>query len=402
LESDYERSTINLGRGVSRRSRVSGHWALRLPPPWLLLLSSGAPSAFAGWTAVPTAPSPAAVKAARAACGRVASADVLAADQRGPYTAIVYQRGPKPTECVTDGRHVLLSQATLYPPRMFVSPGNGNVTLPIPERQWWSPHRLTAVSGTVGPGVTGVTLRLADAKSVAATVGHGWYLAWWPGSVRDNAYPTAIEITTRAGTHRASYGGSELHALFVGCAEGGQCREFMQAIHGLIDLVPGVPTQLIKHFRLFRTVSPHSVPSDLLGAHNLLRPQDIRSWGLDVPQARIVSFGRSGTVIVIPGSAGVCVAHPYGSGGIVSCQKMPLAWQQGTIGLGGGGGNGKGVVTYYVDSLVPDTNRTVTVRLGNGKTVVIPVKNNVAFGSFTVSPTQMIFKNAAGKRTTYP
>jgi hypothetical protein len=278
----------------------------------VVLLSSSAPVASAGWTAVPTTPSPIAIKVARVACGSVPVADVLAADQRGPYTAIVFDRGSKPTECVTDARHVLLSQATLYPPRMFVSPGRGNVTLPIPSPRWWTHprHRLTAVSGTVGPGVTGVTLRLADGTSVAATVGRGWYLAWWPGSFPDHGYPTTIDVTTSTGTHRAPYSASRLNALFAGCRLGTRCNAFERAIRGLINLVPSLPAQLIKHYSLFREAPQRSIPIRLLRQRNLLPPQNVTGMGLDLAHARTFKFGRYNTLFVVPGSAGVCLNRP--------------------------------------------------------------------------------------------
>jgi hypothetical protein len=368
----------------------------------VVLLSSGTPAAFAGWTAVPTAPSPAAIKVARAACGSVTSADVLAADQRGPYTAIVFQRGSKPTECVTEGRRVLLSQATLYPPRMFVSPGAGNVTLPIPSPRWWTHprRRLTAVSGTVGPGVTRVTLRLANGTSVAATVGHGWYLAWWPGSFADHAYPTTMIVSTAAGTHRAPYSASRLHALFAGCRLGTRCRAFEQAIQGFIDLVPSLPPQLTKHYRLFREAAPPTTPTKLIRQRNLLPPQNIQDMGLDLAQIRTFRLGHSVTLFVVPGSAGVCLALVVGDGGSVSCPQSSSVWQQGTISLAGGF-TFHGVTAYYVIALVPDANHTVTVRLSNGRTVVLPVKHNVVLHGFPVEPTQITYRNAAGKATKY-
>ena len=43
----------------------------------VVLLSSGTPAAFAGWTAVPTAPSPVAIKVARTACGSVTARTCL-------------------------------------------------------------------------------------------------------------------------------------------------------------------------------------------------------------------------------------------------------------------------------------------------------------------------------------
>lgn len=368
----------------------------------IVLLSSGAPAAFAGWTAVPTTPSPAAVGTARSACGGVESADVLGAEQRGPYTAIVFERGPKPTECVTKGRRVLVSQATLYPPRMFVSPGAGNATLPIPSPRWWAHprRRLTAVSGTVGPGVTGVTLRLANGTSVRATVGHGWYLAWWPGSFADHAYPTRIIVSTAASTRPAPYSASRLHALFAGCRLGTGCVAFERAVRGLFALVPSLPAQLVKHYSLFRETTPRALPTAMIGRYGIVAPQNVRVMGLDLAQVRVFKLSRKLTFFVVPGSAGLCLGLRIGRGSLGSCEPGPDAWQQGAIGLGGGG-NFQGVVTYYVIALVPDTNQSVTVGLSNGRRVVLPVKDNVVVRGFAVEPTWMIYRNAVGKLTKY-
>lgn len=358
----------------------------------ILLLSSGTTAAFAGWTADPTTTSAAAIKAARAACRVVASRDVLASDQRGPYTAIVYERGGEPTECITMGRDVLLHQATAYPPRLFVSPGAGNVTLPALNSQWWRQDRVTAVSGTLGPGVTGVTLRLTDGRRVRATVGHGWYLAWWPGSDIHPVYPTSIEVTVATGTHRAPYSAPELRELFVDCGLDGQCFKFMQRYGGSIGLIPGVPSVLIKHFKLLRTVPPApagSVPRDLLSR------QDVQSMGLDRAETRVVNFGRRGSVIVVPGTGALCLARVTKTGGVSACQKTSIAWRQGTVDLGGGGGPNDGDVTYNVIAVVPDGYRSAVVRLSNGKTIVIPVKDNVAFRTVTVAPTRLTLKKTA-------
>jgi hypothetical protein len=162
----------------------------------------------------------------------------------------------------------------------------------------------------VGPGVTGVTLRLADGTSVAATVGRGWYLAWWPGSFPDHGYPTTIDVTTSTGTHRAPYSASRLNALFAGCRLGTRCNAFERAIRGLINLVPSLPAQLIKHYSLFREAPQRSIPIRLLRQRNLLPPQNVTGMGLDLAHARTFKFGRYNTLFVVPGSAGVCLNRP--------------------------------------------------------------------------------------------
>jgi hypothetical protein len=50
--------------------------------------------------------------------------------------------------------------------------------------------------GRTGVDVTGVTLTLDDGSSVQATVGNGWFVAWWPGS----QVVKSAELATSSGT----------------------------------------------------------------------------------------------------------------------------------------------------------------------------------------------------------
>ena len=75
-------------------------------------------------------------------------------------------------------------------------------------------HSLSTVSGSVGPGVSASTFILRDGTQVKATVGHGWYVAWWPGSSDpDEHIPTAVRLTTAHGTTIAPYTASYLTDL---------------------------------------------------------------------------------------------------------------------------------------------------------------------------------------------
>jgi hypothetical protein len=50
--------------------------------------------------------------------------------------------------------------------------------------------------GRTGADVTGVTLTLDDGSTVQATVGNGWFVAWWPGS----HVVKSAELATSSGT----------------------------------------------------------------------------------------------------------------------------------------------------------------------------------------------------------
>ena len=54
----------------------------------------------------------------------------------------------------------------------------------------------TLINGRTQPGVTGVTLLRDDGQDVVASVAHGWFVAWWPGS----SGTTSAQVTTASGT----------------------------------------------------------------------------------------------------------------------------------------------------------------------------------------------------------
>lgn len=224
----------------------------------VLLLGAGV--AFAGWSATPSRPNPAALTAVRKACGELSAAgvhgelkaaSVQVAETRGPFAAIVYQRSDRvPWQCVTRRRAVLLNQVAYGRGGPdFINPAAGHVTLPLMSRtligaanakfQSLTRHRfrgsskqyfrelavlvrssdsLLVVSGFVGRGVRRVTFVLRDGSRVDATVGNGRYLAWWPGDTK--LYGTAfasILVTTASGTAKAPYSASSLFGMVRPC-----------------------------------------------------------------------------------------------------------------------------------------------------------------------------------------
>jgi hypothetical protein len=82
-----------------------------------------------------------------------------------------------------------------------------------------SPESLQVVSGQVGREVRRVTFVLRDGARVRATIGHGWYVAWWPTNNRKlyaNA-PASILVTTTRGTSKAPYTASRLLRFYRFC-----------------------------------------------------------------------------------------------------------------------------------------------------------------------------------------
>ena len=210
----------------------------------VVLFSSSAPVAYAGWTPTPTTPTPAALAAATAACNRAPGLEGLPVrarrpvltDARGRYTAELYVVGDDVVwDCISDGRsgdtNVGAGDLQIYKaPRadQLGLPGGGGGSAPgfrestdpnqpLPpqfqaalqhirdptlraEREAGLRRMLilgveTHVYGLAGSRIAAATFAFANGVTVDATVQKGWYFAWWPGL----DYPTSVQITTRAG-----------------------------------------------------------------------------------------------------------------------------------------------------------------------------------------------------------
>lgn len=409
----------------------------------MLLFSSSAPDAFAGWTTTPSAPTQAALTEALVACGHLSRADVVAVESRGPFTALVYVLAATPWQCVTKGRRLLIHERAPFPTSVVITPAEGKVGVPIVSQRVIDPtaekslqaldHRqdalyrgadsaqeqdtaaaspkarslraaatqillgnqsLTAVSGPVGPGVSAVTFVLHDGTHVKATVSHGWYLAWWPGSKDPaNHIPTAIRVGTAHRTTPAPYTAKYLAALYKPCLLTQVCRSGVWRIR----LIRSVSASLTKHFALFRNTTPISLKTRKARAALNLPAPGTALFGLDVSQTRAVSFGDAGTIWVIPGTEGACIRV-----------VPPANWNLPESGAGGcttllsGGLLQKGLIisgTQSVFGLVPDGNRNVRVCMTSGRRITLAVKDNVVYGLLPGRPGTIYLKNAYGKPT---
>ena len=203
LETDYRprtrsrRPQLALGGGVAA---VAGAAAA------ILALAGGASTAFAGWTAQPTAASPAQLQAAQSYCAASRpdpnSTTQQAVDSRGPYTIIVYAGPATSTQtynfCTYGPGLDNGSGWTSSPP---VTPTAGQLFL-------WTDHTGTSNGqdyGTMiaqaGAGVTAANLTLTDGTVVSATVQNGWVIAWWPGS----GHVASAQLATATGTQTQSF-----------------------------------------------------------------------------------------------------------------------------------------------------------------------------------------------------
>jgi hypothetical protein len=406
-------------------------------------LSTGATSAFAGWTPVPAPATPAAVVQARTTCADVPAADVVASEARGPYTAIVYTRNGKPWQCVVKGGHVLLNKGTEYPLKIVIRPAAGKVSLPafnhtatgragrlvtrlsprlqhllrqteIPTEQFQKARTqlfaaetgassLAAASGYVGSGVTSVTFVLRDGLHVKATVGNRWYLAWWPGSDAPSAhYPVTMLVTTQAGTTKAQFKipPFDRPAVLANYYQPTLCSGCGPRTP--TPIVPGVAPIITRSYSIFRKPPTplRRLPLWLQRVVKKIPDRPIVEFspqlGLELSQTRVVLVNHDHAIILVPGREGLCtmVADPGGGGG--SCQPKRGIGRA----IDGEFSSESGPSAPYgseASGVVPDGFSHVIVHLISGQTRAIPVHDNVFRGIFKQPAASISARNAAGR-----
>ena len=204
---------------LSRRRRrpvkwvgVAGATGVAATVSTLVIAGGSAPYAFAGWSAAPTAPATGQLTAADADCqARLAqavqappsnkSADAASLvpelnDVRGPYTVTVYGDGGQ-------GGALCVSAPGAISLRFFggsdAPAGPGAIAVDQVGFLSRDGQAYTLVVGQTGAGVTGVSLALGNGSDVTATSGHGFFVAWWPGtqSITSAAVTTAGGVATQ-------------------------------------------------------------------------------------------------------------------------------------------------------------------------------------------------------------
>jgi hypothetical protein len=173
-----------------------------------LVVSLGAatPSAFAAWTASPTAPASGQLAAAEASCAARPSnpppgvpplpTKVTLADTRGPFTLLLFgtntgTQGALMCMSGPDGTQFSIAGGDQPPP-----PQAGRVTVDRLQAESADGQPYTVAEGSAGPGVSAATLGLSDGTHVVTTIGDGLFLAWWPG----RATVTSATVTSASGT----------------------------------------------------------------------------------------------------------------------------------------------------------------------------------------------------------
>jgi hypothetical protein len=160
-------------------------------------LGAGASKAFAGWTPTPTPPAPGQLAAARASCeasqSPIAGLPLKLMDTRGPYTFSIYADSNSSSACI---KGPSFTGVTGNMSSSAVNVPGGQVLLSTSHRTDRGGNGFSFADGRTGAGVSGVTLTLDDGTNVQATVGGGWFVAWWPSGHQIKS----AELTTPTGT----------------------------------------------------------------------------------------------------------------------------------------------------------------------------------------------------------
>jgi hypothetical protein len=154
-------------------------------------------SAFAGWTPAPTPPAPGQLAAAQTSCEQshspIGGLPLQLSDTRGPFTFSIYADSTSTATCIEGPSFLGVSGSTSSSP---VTVPADRVELSGVHQRSRSGQAYGLAYGRTGTGVSAVTLVLDDGTQVQATVGNGWFDAWWPSGHQ----VTAARLTTPAGT----------------------------------------------------------------------------------------------------------------------------------------------------------------------------------------------------------
>jgi hypothetical protein len=411
----------------------------------VLLLGSGTPEAFAGWTAIPSGVSVGSLTTARRACGMTPKGRVLAAESRGPFVAIVFTHHGNPWQCITRGTVALMKTTTEYPAgqyqpmpadkistpslaftaytasakkrvaelvaaedRLFRKHEAGPVTYKIDDRIYaikTGPDGLLSVTGTVGKGVKTVQFVLGDGNTVSATVHDGWYEAWWPGTARPGgAKAASVRLTTLAGSRSTKV----IYELFTfgskRCGRGSACSIFAPIV-----LKQGVAGVLTAHFAFLKNSRPLKRSSESRALQRLttnqLRVQVDQSYGIDRSQTRAINLPGGRVDLIMPGTEGLCETFSQTAqhGITVStggCEDLQSVLRWGEFGISSA--TGPTGSAYTLHGLVPNGNRTVIVKMVSGAKLTVPVHDNIVYATFSTTPKWVKFINAFGYIKRHP
>ncbi|OKI49276.1 hypothetical protein A6A27_35170 [Micromonospora sp. CB01531] len=178
------------------------------------LLPGTAERAVASWTAVPSSRTGEQVLPQARACaasdvGARSSSphpdDVLLAEQRGVATLLIVRKAGTVVECLSVGDDQFAAMGLLDDGPLPAQPA-GTVTLETMSSLGSGEGMMSNIVGLVGPGVTGVEIRLDNGRVMQASVEAGWWAAWWPGPEGGEVDRLTVIVHTADGmtSHRPS------------------------------------------------------------------------------------------------------------------------------------------------------------------------------------------------------
>jgi hypothetical protein len=197
-----------------------------------IIVLGGSQPAFAGWTASPGSASTAQTATADSTCqtqladdpGPVVSAQggswsPVTTDVRGPFTVAIFQNGASTATCFVGPSITVVdsssanggaisgsSSVSRTGPAggasstsiMVGGTGLGDILhMSVARLNSANDGSYTLVEGQLQSVVTGLTLVRSDGSDVQASIGGGWFVAWWPGSqdVASAAISTVSGVT---------------------------------------------------------------------------------------------------------------------------------------------------------------------------------------------------------------
>lgn len=175
-----------MGGGAAAATAAAGAGVL------LAIGGTGTQTAFAGWSATPTAARAGQASDAQALCaarieeasrgagsGKKSSTDAVVTDTRGRYTLLAYPQ----VWCFTGPGFTSLTGRRLSE-GVSISTGYRNG------------QAFTIAGGPAAADASAVTLSLQDGSTLEASVAGASFIAWWPSTSR----PTSVTYTTASGT----------------------------------------------------------------------------------------------------------------------------------------------------------------------------------------------------------
>lgn len=123
--------------------------------------------------------------AAGCTTGTSAEAETVLAEQRGPFRLVLRVDRDHVTSCLVVDDAVAAS--VVGPPADAASPGGAGASVLGYAGTVIDRADVTVTYGFAGGDVDAVVIARSDGVDVEATVTDGWWAAWWPGGLDDDA-----------------------------------------------------------------------------------------------------------------------------------------------------------------------------------------------------------------------